>query len=103
MTDGLAESPQTGSNAVMQERLGLLAKLDRRLAWVVTCGPPIGFVVAIGLILAGYPIRAYQLWIWLVMHTLILIGVEVGFHRHFPHRSFKLARGLRTEEPTSEV
>ena len=76
-------------------RLNVLARLDRRLAWVVTCGPALGFVLAVILILAGYPVRAYQIWIWLGMHVLILTGVEVGFHRHFTHRSFKATPSLR--------
>jgi stearoyl-CoA desaturase (Delta-9 desaturase) len=81
---------QVGVKPVRLARLTSLAKLDRRLACIVTCVPPAGFVMAAILVFCGYPIRPYQLWLWLVMHTLILVGVEVGFHRHFTHLSFKM-------------
>jgi stearoyl-CoA desaturase (delta-9 desaturase) len=81
---------QVGVKPVRPARLASLAKLDRRLAWIVTCAPPAGFVLAVILVIYGYPIRSYQIWIWLVMHTLILVGIEVGFHRYFTHRSFKM-------------
>jgi stearoyl-CoA desaturase (Delta-9 desaturase) len=81
---------QVGVKPVRLARLTSLAKLDRRLACIVICVPPAGFVMAAILVFCGYPIRPYQLWLWLVMHTLILVGVEVGFHRHFTHLSFKM-------------
>ncbi|PYS89581.1 MAG: acyl-CoA desaturase [Acidobacteria bacterium] len=76
-------------------RLDNLARLDRRLAWVVTCAPAVGFGVAMLLLLCGYPVGAVEIGLWLGMHILILIGVEVGFHRHFAHRSFNLRRPVR--------
>jgi stearoyl-CoA desaturase (delta-9 desaturase) len=76
-------------------RLVALARLDRRLAWIVSCAPPVGFILAIALAFLGSPVRPYMVWIWLVMHIAVLIGVEVGFHRHFTHRSFKMHPALR--------
>jgi stearoyl-CoA desaturase (Delta-9 desaturase) len=82
----------TGSR---QARLASLARLDRRLAWVVTCVPALGFIVAMILPFFGYPIGAVEIGLWLGMHIPILIGVEVGFHRHFAHRSFGIHRAVR--------
>lgn len=91
----IAKSVQVDSATKRPVRLDMLAKLDRRLAWIVTCGPAAGFLAGVALVLYGYPIRPYQVAIWLGMHILILIGVEVGFHRHFTHRSFKAKVSVR--------
>lgn len=85
------EAEATGSR---QARLASLARLDKKLAWVVTCAPPVGFVVAMVLPFYGYPISMLDIGLWLGMHVPILIGVEVGFHRHFAHRSFKTHRAV---------
>jgi stearoyl-CoA desaturase (Delta-9 desaturase) len=72
-----------------EARLAALARLDRRLAWVVTLAPVGGFLLALALVAAGRPPGRLELLSWLVTHVLVLVGVEVGFHRHFSHRSFK--------------
>ena len=76
-------------------RIALLSRLDRRLAWVVSLAPIFGFIVAMILWAIGYPPSWTDLLVWLIMHTLILIGVEVGFHRHFAHRSYKSHPAIR--------
>ena len=76
-------------------RIALLARLDRRLAWVVSLAPIFGFIVAMILWAIGYPPSWTDLIVWLILHTLILIGVEVGFHRHFAHRSYKSHPAIR--------
>ncbi len=77
------------------DRLAALARLDRRLAWVVTLAPVAGFVLAMVLAVAGWPPGRLEIGLWLGMHLPILAGVEVGFHRHFAHRSFKAHRRVR--------
>jgi len=72
-----------------------LARLDRRLAWVVTCAPVVGALVAFAMPFFGDPIRPLYIGLWLGMHVFILIGVEVGFHRHFSHRSYKAHNAVR--------
>jgi stearoyl-CoA desaturase (delta-9 desaturase) len=81
--------------ASRQRRLSMLAALDRRFAWIVTCLPAAGFVVAVALAVAGFAPTPTILAIWLGMHMAILVGVEVGFHRHFSHRSFKTFAPIR--------
>ncbi len=76
-------------------RLASLARLDWFLAWVVICVPALAFVIAISLIFYGYPLTIVEVGLWLGMHIPILIGVEVGFHRHFAHRSFKAHPAVR--------
>lgn len=78
-----------------QATLAALARLDRRLAWVVTLAPAVAFVVAMLLPFAGYPITPLYLWLWIGMHIPILIGVEVGFHRLFSHRSYHAHPAVR--------
>src|SRR2546430_1717296 len=51
-----------------QRRLRMLAALDRRFAWIVTCLPAAGFVVAMGLAVAGFAPTLTILAIWLGMH-----------------------------------
>lgn len=82
-TDDVAMSRQR------EEAVQRLARLDRRLAWVVAITPVMGFVAAIVSWCLGYPPGWVELCAWLSMHVLALIGVEVGFHRLFSHRSFR--------------
>ncbi len=69
--------------------------VDRVLAAVVTFVPPLGVVGAVWLWARGDAPGWTELGLWLVMHTLALIGVEVGFHRLFAHRSFAAARAVK--------
>ena len=72
-----------------------LANLDRRLAWVVTLGPPLGFALALALHFADwYDIGAVEVGIMLGMHISCLVGVELGFHRLFAHRSYRTHKSV---------
>ena len=69
---------------------------DRIGAAIVTFLPPIAFAVAVLLHVRGwYRIGAIEIGLMLLMQALCLIGVEVGFHRLFSHRSYKANRFLR--------
>jgi stearoyl-CoA desaturase (Delta-9 desaturase) len=72
-----------------------LANLDRKLAWVVTVMPAVAFVVALALHFTVLPAGRVELLLVAIFYILGLIGVEVGFHRHFTHRSFKAATWVR--------
>jgi stearoyl-CoA desaturase (delta-9 desaturase) len=67
---------------------------DRIALAIVTVVP----VLAVGLV-------AWQAWgsllsmtdvvVFVAMYVITALGVTVGFHRHFTHRSFKTTRGVR--------
>jgi stearoyl-CoA desaturase (delta-9 desaturase) len=80
---------------VRRRRLTALARLDRSLAWVVSCGPVLGTAVMVGMLAGGYVPGAVEISVWLGMHVIALVGVEVGFHRLFSHRSFQTYRPIR--------
>src|SRR5262244_1753410 len=88
-------APQEAWSARRLARLDARAKLDWRLAWVVTCAPFLGLVTAITLLFYGQRIGPVEIGLWLGMHVVTLIGVEVGFHRHFSHRAFQTHNVIR--------
>src|SRR5712692_6376404 len=88
-------APQGAWSASRLARRDAVAKLDWRLAWVVTCAPFLGLVTAISLLLSGYSLGPVEVGLWLGMHVVTLIGVEVGFHRHFSHRAFQTHQAMR--------
>lgn len=69
--------------------------VDRLLAAAVTVLPPVGVVAVVLLWVNGHPPGASEIAMWVVLHALALVGVEVGFHRLFAHRSFEAARGVK--------
>jgi stearoyl-CoA desaturase (delta-9 desaturase) len=80
---------------VRRRRLTALARLDRSLAWIVSCGPVVGFAILVGMLAGGYVPGALEISLWLGMHVFALVGVEVGFHRLFSHRSFQTYTPIR--------
>ncbi len=90
--------PVVDRTTVVQSRelsLVRLSRLDRRFAWLVTVAPALGFVAALVMMYFGYPPGWVGLLAWLSMHLIALVGVEVGFHRHFSHRSFQTIPAIR--------
>jgi stearoyl-CoA desaturase (delta-9 desaturase) len=72
-----------------------LARLDWWLAWVVTLVPPFGAVAAVVLAFSGLTPGWFEVVLVASLYLLTLVGVEVGFHRLFTHRSFQAARPVR--------
>lgn len=70
--------------------------VDKFLAVVVTFFPIIGFALAIyGHVAGWYSISWAEIAVMLMMHSIALVGVELGFHRLFAHNSYKPVRGLK--------
>lgn len=70
--------------------------VDVFLAAVVTLVPPLGVLLALGLWLFGlWRPGLVEFGLLLGMHYLCLIGVELGFHRLFSHRSYRPRRALK--------
>lgn len=69
---------------------------DVLLAIVVVFVPPVVAAFALWLAYTGwYRITWFEIATMLVMHTLAITGVEVGFHRLFSHRAYAAHRAVR--------
>ena len=66
-------------------------RLQRRLVLVVTIVPFIGFALAVAS-LWGSGLSAVDAGIFAVMYVFTGMGITVGFHRYFTHKSFTPAR-----------
>ena len=55
----------------------------------------LGLLSAVGMLVGGVPVNFAEGGILLAMWFLTGIGITVGFHRHFSHRSFQAARPVR--------
>ena len=69
--------------------------VDRILAAIVTFVPPIGATFAVLLWIQGYAPGWTEFALLFAMHAIALVGVEVGFHRLFSHRSFEPHRSVK--------
>ncbi len=69
-------------------------KIERRIALIVVITPFLGFLAAIAL-LWGRGVQLVDLEILLGMYSLAAIGIGVGYHRHFSHRSFETNVAVR--------
>ena len=67
---------------------------DRIVRTVVFAGPPVALVVA-GWLAWGGVLHWQDLLVLAITYTLTGLGVTVGYHRLFTHRSFKTTRSLR--------
>ncbi|HEX6229076.1 MAG TPA: fatty acid desaturase [Solirubrobacterales bacterium] len=68
--------------------------LDRVITGLVTLIPFIALVFA-GWQVWGSALHWSDIFLFVGMYVLTGLGVTVGFHRHFTHRSFKAGRWLR--------
>lgn len=71
------------------------ARLDQILAVIVTVVPTLGTLAAGILWWSGHAPAASELITAAILYIITVIGLEVGFHRHLAHRSFKAREGLR--------
>ena len=55
----------------------------------------LGLLSALSLLLLGYPIGVVELAIFAIMTFLTTVGIVVGYHRHFTHRSFQAVTPIR--------
>lgn len=85
--------PETVSDSIDRPVAG--RGVDRLLAAVVTFVPPLGAILAIVLWTQGLAPGWVEIGSMLLMHAIALVGVEVGFHRLFAHRSFEPHRYVK--------
>jgi stearoyl-CoA desaturase (delta-9 desaturase) len=71
-----------------------LQTIHKRFALLTVLISFIGSVVAIGLLwLSG--IGSVEIGLLVSMYALTILGIEVGFHRHFSHRAFQTSTAVR--------
>lgn len=84
------EPANTGTDKDVQRTV------DRVLAFIVTFIPPAAFLLAMWLWYTGWYQPGWtEIGILLTMQFLPLMGVELGFHRLFAHRSYKASTPIK--------
>lgn len=83
-----------GTRASVSVSSEYLQTVYQRLSLITVLVPFLGTIVAI-LLLPFAPIGASEIGLFLVFYVLTMIGVEVGYHRYFSHRSFQAARPVQ--------
>ncbi len=100
MTDALSDAPH--HRPADPDRARRLATVDnpalqaaqRRSALIVIVVPFLGTVAAVALAF-WHPVGWVDIALLAVMYVATTLGVTVGFHRHFAHRSFRAKPWLR--------
>jgi stearoyl-CoA desaturase (Delta-9 desaturase) len=72
-----------------------LNAVQRRVALVTVIVPFLGLLIALVLLWYTGKITFVEIGLLLVMYTLTLLGITVGFHRHFAHRAFQAKTPVR--------
>ncbi|WP_236673990.1 hypothetical protein ACJBUE_16425 [Ralstonia syzygii subsp. celebesensis] len=72
-----------------------LRKYDYVLGRLFVALPVSGFVLAVLLWFAGWPVGIFELAMCLAMYLFTMMGIEIGFHRCFAHRAFRASPGLQ--------
>jgi stearoyl-CoA desaturase (delta-9 desaturase) len=67
---------------------------DRIILTIITLLPFVGLGVAVWQTWSGL-LRGSDVAVFLILYVLTGLGVTVGFHRHFTHRSFKAKPAVR--------
>ena len=92
-SDNLTVAPTT--NRAPSVSLNRTQQWDRRIAWIVTLSPFLGTIAALVLLFFGYRPGPSEFIVLIVLYIATLAGIEVGFHRHFTHCSFKTYAPIR--------
>ena len=71
-----------------------LKQLQQRFALATVLIPFLGSVLAIGLLWRS-GIGAVEVGLLVSMYALTVVGIEIGFHRHFSHRAFQASLPVR--------
>lgn len=84
-TQDLASS-NTGSNEAV--------RTQRVIAFLVVVLPLLGLLLSIYLAMRN-GVSAFAVWSFVVGYTLGMLGITLGFHRFFAHRSFETSRPMQ--------
>src|SRR5690242_1356207 len=77
------------------ETVAILHETSERVVRTLVVGVPPAALVAAGWLAWGGTLHWHDLIVLAITYTLTGLGVTVGYHRLFTHRSFKTTRGLR--------
>ncbi|HUG88729.1 MAG TPA: hypothetical protein VMP42_08170, partial [Actinomycetota bacterium] len=69
-------------------------RFQRRVTALFTVGPLVGVIAAV-VFLWGWGISGLDFWLFLGFYLFTGLGVTVGFHRLFTHRSFETSTPVR--------
>jgi stearoyl-CoA desaturase (Delta-9 desaturase) len=89
--DTATDPLRSGSNPVIS---GRRTALQHVLIYVFVAVPMVALVVAVPLVW-GWGVDWHDLLLLAVFYVIAVLGVTVGFHRHFTHKSFKAKPWLR--------
>lgn len=79
----------------IEKRSRSIETLDAQFAYVTSYSPLVLTIVAFALIPFGFGITWIEVMLFTVMYVLVMIGLEVGFHRYFSHRPFAASRPVK--------
>ncbi|QUP55772.1 acyl-CoA desaturase (plasmid) [Ralstonia syzygii] len=82
-------------SAMLRQHNQKLRKYDYVLGRLFVALPVSGFVLAVLLWFAGWPVGIFELTMCLAMYLFTMMGIEIGFHRCFAHRAFRASPGLQ--------
>jgi stearoyl-CoA desaturase (delta-9 desaturase) len=86
-----ASTPARG----VAEMVPIAHETSERIVRTVVFGAPPAALVVAGWLAWGGSLHWQDLLVLAIMYTLSGLGITVGFHRLFTHRSFKTTRGVR--------
>jgi stearoyl-CoA desaturase (Delta-9 desaturase) len=89
------EMSQVVREAVVPDTIAVVNETSERIVRTLVVGAPPMALVCAGWLAWGGVLHWQDLVVLAAMYTLSGIGVTVGFHRLFTHRSFKTTRAVR--------
>ncbi len=90
----LAEGDSVGLKPEQKINTSRAENFERRVAYITIFFP---FVVVLvgGVFLWRQPVNLIDVSLCIGMYTLTMLGITMGYHRLFTHRSFKCGNGLK--------
>ena len=86
VSDSIKYGKKAKYNAAKQE--------ERQIALLAIITPPLGLIAAI-IVLWGHGISSVELSLCLGMYAMTTLGITLGFHRLFTHRSFATGKVMQ--------
>lgn len=83
------------ANASIGRRSGSIERLDAQFAYVTSLSPLVMTILAFALLPFGFMVTWVEVMLFLVMYVLVMIGLEVGYHRYFSHHPFVASRPVK--------
>src|SRR4051812_46806748 len=77
------------------ETIPIANETSERIVRTLVIAVPVAALVGAGWLAWGGVLHWQDLLVLAITYTLSGLGITVGFHRLFTHRSFKTTRGLR--------